>query len=171
MQQPDGSYFIDADPDLFAHILRFLRQGTFPLFLKGKSFDYSLYSALLDCARFFQVINLEGWLENEKYRNMVTAVHTVHERCGPELFSAAGNFHYADEEMEFHPSLHTREAYVCPRNDEAHTSPKMCGRACERTRGDRELEYKEEQYWSALVVRKAVKIHNQNCASVRCCRC
>jgi hypothetical protein len=29
----DGSYFLDADPDLFAHLLRFMRRpGIFPLY-------------------------------------------------------------------------------------------------------------------------------------------
>ncbi|KAL3465583.1 hypothetical protein BJX64DRAFT_285515 [Aspergillus heterothallicus] len=28
----DGSYFIDADPDLFVHILRYLRRGLYPIF-------------------------------------------------------------------------------------------------------------------------------------------
>lgn len=31
--EADGSYFIDADPDLFEHILRYLRRGCFLSFM------------------------------------------------------------------------------------------------------------------------------------------
>jgi hypothetical protein len=42
--QVDGSYFMDADPDLFAHLLRFMRRPEiFPLFYtKANGFDYDL---------------------------------------------------------------------------------------------------------------------------------
>lgn len=30
--QDDGSHFVDADGDLFVHVLRYLRRGVFPLF-------------------------------------------------------------------------------------------------------------------------------------------
>src|SRR4051812_26960470 len=48
----DGSHFIDADPALFQHILRYLRRGVFPLFFDlEKGHDYSLYLSLLEEAR------------------------------------------------------------------------------------------------------------------------
>jgi hypothetical protein len=50
----DGSYFIDADPVLFEHILRYLRRGVFPLFFDtAKGHDPYLYLALLEEARYF----------------------------------------------------------------------------------------------------------------------
>jgi hypothetical protein len=44
----DGTYFIDADPNLFEHLLRFMRRPkTFPLFYdQVKGFDYDLYNRL-----------------------------------------------------------------------------------------------------------------------------
>lgn len=30
-QLPNGTYFVDADPELFAHILRYLRHGIYPV--------------------------------------------------------------------------------------------------------------------------------------------
>ncbi|RYO85031.1 hypothetical protein DL766_005672 [Monosporascus sp. MC13-8B] len=40
--EEDGSYFIDADPGVFEHILAFLRGGSFPFFFNAGSqtFDY-----------------------------------------------------------------------------------------------------------------------------------
>jgi len=53
---PDGSYFVDADPGLFKHILRYLRRGLFPIFRDiQKGHDHLLYLALLEEARYFQV--------------------------------------------------------------------------------------------------------------------
>src|SRR3954471_305451 len=50
----DGSYFIDADPSLFEHILRYLRRRVLPLFYdKAKGHDYALYLALLEEAKYF----------------------------------------------------------------------------------------------------------------------
>lgn len=55
----DGSYFIDADPVLFEHILRYLRRGVFPLFFGAvKGHDYHLYLSLLEEARYFQIRRL-----------------------------------------------------------------------------------------------------------------
>jgi hypothetical protein len=40
----DGSYFVDADPDLFVHILRYLRRRVLPVFYNlQKGHDYALY--------------------------------------------------------------------------------------------------------------------------------
>jgi len=40
-----GSIFVDADPDLFQHILRYLRRGVFPIFWnRNGGFDYCLYA-------------------------------------------------------------------------------------------------------------------------------
>jgi hypothetical protein len=47
-RQEDGSYFIDADPDAFQHIIEFMRRPSkFPLFwTKETGFDYALYNKL-----------------------------------------------------------------------------------------------------------------------------
>ncbi len=51
----DGSYFIDADPDLFEHILRYLRRGVFPIFYDNvKGHNHALYLALLQEANIFK---------------------------------------------------------------------------------------------------------------------
>lgn len=53
--QRDGSYLIDADGDIFQHVLR-LRHGTMPIFYNDvKGHEYALYAAVLEQARYFGV--------------------------------------------------------------------------------------------------------------------
>ncbi|RAL06902.1 uncharacterized protein BO97DRAFT_447229 [Aspergillus homomorphus CBS 101889] len=68
----DGSYFIDADPDLFEHLLRYLRRGIFPIFYdRQKGHDYPKYFALLEEAKYFGIGELVTWLENGTYLRAV----------------------------------------------------------------------------------------------------
>src|SRR5437763_426520 len=54
--EADGSYFIDSDPLLFEHILRYLRRGVHPIFYDNlRGHDHALYQALLEEARYFQI--------------------------------------------------------------------------------------------------------------------
>jgi hypothetical protein len=65
--EADGSYFLDADPDLFEHLLRFMRRPeVFPLFYDAaKGFDYNLYSRLQAESVYFQVDVLHEWIKNK----------------------------------------------------------------------------------------------------------
>ncbi|OSS45117.1 hypothetical protein B5807_09272 [Epicoccum nigrum] len=55
--QVDDSYFLDADPEIFEYILRFLRRPcSYPLFWsKDRGFDYDMYRHLQAEAEYFQV--------------------------------------------------------------------------------------------------------------------
>ena len=68
--QPDGSYFMDADPDIFEHLLRFMRRpSVFPLFYDAvRGFDYGLYTRLQAEADYFQVDMLRDWIREKQYR-------------------------------------------------------------------------------------------------------
>lgn len=72
-QQQDGSYFVDADPETFPHILNFLRHpAKFPLFwTKETGFDYALYNKLEAAADFFCIDDLRSWIRNERYKGAV----------------------------------------------------------------------------------------------------
>lgn len=71
-RQPDGSYFIDADPDLFVHILEYLRRGRLPLFWEaGKGHDLAKYRTLRREAAFLGIPRLEQWLASHKYLDTV----------------------------------------------------------------------------------------------------
>ena len=70
----DSPLFIDADPDVFEHILRYLRrQEVFPLFWsKSRGFDYDLYNRLEAEAGHFGIPVLEDWIKEKKYLPAVT---------------------------------------------------------------------------------------------------
>lgn len=64
-----GPYFIDADPELFVHVLRYLRTGMFPLFYSPDTgHDEPRYAALLNQARFYEIPKLEDWLTSKTYQ-------------------------------------------------------------------------------------------------------
>ncbi|KAG6220292.1 hypothetical protein E4U34_002987 [Claviceps purpurea] len=73
----DGIYFVDADPALFEHILRYLRQSVFPLFYRQSiGHNLGLYAALRKEAEFFQIQRLQTWLSQGRY------LDAVHEKKG-----------------------------------------------------------------------------------------
>ena len=63
-KMPDGSTFIDADPDVFEYVLSFLRRPSrFPLFwTEEKGFDYVLYNKLEAAADHFCLNDLRDWI-------------------------------------------------------------------------------------------------------------
>jgi hypothetical protein len=65
--EADGSYFMDADPDLFEHLLRFMRRPeVFPLFYSmTNGFDYDLYNRLEAEALYFQMDTLYTWIKDK----------------------------------------------------------------------------------------------------------
>lgn len=67
--QRDGTYFIDTDPDLFTHLLAYMRRPeVFPLFYsKTDGFDYNVYNRLEVEATYFQIDALHEWIAAKKY--------------------------------------------------------------------------------------------------------
>ncbi|KAI9799638.1 MAG: hypothetical protein M1833_003953 [Piccolia ochrophora] len=76
----DGSFFIDADPDLFAHILRYLRRGVLPVvFDKIRGFDHAFYQELEAEAVYFGIEPLHEWIKDEGYLLAVTIQYSMEE--------------------------------------------------------------------------------------------
>ncbi|KAH7073533.1 hypothetical protein BKA63DRAFT_603897 [Paraphoma chrysanthemicola] len=75
-QQEDGSYYIDADPDVFRHVLDFMRRPSkFPLFwTKETGFDYALYNKLEAEADYFLLHDLRDWIRSKRYADAVKMV-------------------------------------------------------------------------------------------------
>ena len=78
-KQEDGSYLIDADPDVFQYILEFMRRPSkFPLFwTKETSFDYALYNKLEVEADYFLLHDLRDWLRKKRYLDAVKTIVEV----------------------------------------------------------------------------------------------
>ncbi|KAG5918694.1 hypothetical protein E4U61_001559 [Claviceps capensis] len=74
----DGTYFIDADPVLFEHILRYLRHPAFPLFYDHvHGHDVGLYASLHNEASYFQIHRLQKWLAAKRYLEAIQVKHTA----------------------------------------------------------------------------------------------
>ncbi|KAL8735070.1 MAG: hypothetical protein Q9181_002954 [Wetmoreana brouardii] len=72
-KQADGSYFLDADLEVFKHILRFLRYGVYPFCYDiAKGHDYALYAAIHCQADFLLIEKLTTWLREQQYLKAVT---------------------------------------------------------------------------------------------------
>ncbi|KAF2875927.1 hypothetical protein BDV95DRAFT_469965, partial [Massariosphaeria phaeospora] len=78
-RQADGSYFIDADPAVFEHVLQFMRRPSqFPLFwTKATGLDYALYTKLEAEADYFLLHDLRDWIRTKRYLGAVKTVTDV----------------------------------------------------------------------------------------------
>ncbi|KAH7395266.1 hypothetical protein DE146DRAFT_765053 [Phaeosphaeria sp. MPI-PUGE-AT-0046c] len=163
--EADGSYFLDADPDLFEHLLRFMRRpNVFPLFYsKAAGFDYNLYSQLEEEAEYFQMDELHAWIKKKKYLEAIVtkmdcpitmdlADISLGTTCGPNVT--------CDRYM----LPRVRKVYICPRDIVVHRGdPNRCGAACRRAQGDEEPEFEEETYVEVVSVRNEVIFKAEAC--------
>ena len=159
--QPDGSYFIDADGDLFKHILEYLRRGVPPIFYdRSKGHDHALYLRLLAEARYFQIDSLREWLEKKQYLEVLKIEHQTREVESSYLMDQQ---YGSDIDVEYYPSWGTKKVYVCPRGIEVHRGlPGSCGRACMNAR-DGEDVYDEEPVLRTLIVKKRTILDSKKC--------
>ncbi|KAK4980969.1 hypothetical protein LTR28_010467 [Elasticomyces elasticus] len=140
----DDSYFIDVDPSLFEHILRYLRRGVLPVFYDmHKGHDYALYLALLEEAKYFQIPRLQEWLENKRYLRALMVECSVEEVEGVGCLSTT---RATDEYVEYYPGWGTKKVYVCPRGIFIHRGKPASGKneAIVRLLAERE---EVESFW------------------------
>jgi len=168
--QADGSYFLDADPEIFEHLLRFMRRpGSCPLFWsKDRGFDYDMYRRLQDEAEYFQVDALYQWIKDKKYKSAVTiyvhAPKVVEATCVPGAL-LIGNY---SESRHF--VTKTRQLYVCPRLiPEQRGAPGRCGRACHKFQGDDDDKYEAEAYTKMITVREEIMFNQSACEATQEC--
>ncbi len=162
----DGSYFIDADPTLFEHILRYLRRRVLPIFYNvNKGHDHELYLALFEEARYFQIARLQDWLENRQYLRALAI------ECSLEKFEEPGDLFTtlpSDTVLEHYPKWGARKVYVCPRGIYCHRGqPERCGAKCLKAQSDADAVYVEEPALRLLVVKKRVVLDMQACVPGR----
>lgn len=169
--QSDGSYFIDADGDVFAHVLRYLRHGIFPVFYdeaKG-GHDYAMYVAVLEQARYFGVEPLRVWLEGGKYLAAVKVERegrrvVVVEEGDVGVGSTMGAVVRGNVAVEHHVGWVTRKVYVCPRGIGVHRGNRnACGKDCRRVQGGADDEYEDEAVMKVFEVRKTTTLDPKMC--------
>lgn len=156
---------IDADGDLFAHILRYLRRGVLPVFYdKAKGHDHALYLAVLEEAKFFAIPRLEVWLDEKLYLKAVRFVYEVNvmEGCGGLGFTVR-----SEQDIQYKPIGTTKREYVCPRAIVVHKKPADCGKECERKRGAAGIVYADVGIVQTLVVRKETVFDTEMCLAAR----
>lgn len=122
--QEDGSYFVDADGDLFEHVLRYLRRGVFPIFYdKLKGHDYALYLALLQEAKYFGIVQLQNWLEHKNFLQAVKITYTyegAHDKTenGPPIATLTTP---ANTEVEWlNVNFRAEKGWICPHEISSH---------------------------------------------------
>jgi hypothetical protein len=162
-KQNDCSYFIDADPALFAHILRYLRRGVLPIFYdKVKGHDHALYLALLEEARYFQIQRLQKWLEEKRFlRAMMVSTTT---RDEGESIVGCTESKDSNKQFEIYPLMYMRKVYLCPRRIDRHKGdPDSCGRQCRNAQAEGGPEYVDEPCMKIVSVTKETIFDRQAC--------
>ncbi|KAI4099955.1 MAG: hypothetical protein L6R37_005751 [Teloschistes peruensis] len=170
-RQPDGSYHLDADPETFAHILRFLRDGIYPLAYDiERGHDFLLYTRVRCLAEFLLVDKLVVWLREKRYLKAVrveTSARVVKEEDGDVGFGRGkggdgGGMEDVGTKVRYFPTWRVVKRYVCPRR--IHNDNRAgCGRQCLRAQGDREDEYEDCNVLSTLVVKEKVVFDERVC--------
>lgn len=150
--EEQGSYYIEADPDLFEHILRYLRRGVFPIFYDNtKGHDYALYLALLEEAKYYQIQRLVNWLKKKRYLRALKVERKAYDMNEVRELHVTKSAEY---EMGYFPAWTTKRVYICPKGVASHRGDRhTCRKKCRKLRGDVDA-YEEEQVLQTLVVEK-----------------
>lgn len=158
----DKSYFVDADADIFAHILRYLRHEILPVFYDSlKGHDFPLYLAVLRQAEYFQIPRLMKWLQEKSYLQVVRFQHSAVLLTGEHDISGSST---ADTVVKYLPTWKAERVYVCPRSIASHRgNPKGCGRQCRNQQGEREEEYEDQLTLTTVAISKKAIFNEALC--------
>lgn len=133
----DNEYFIDNDPELFAHILRYLRTKTYPLFYdRVNGHDKTKYVALLQQAEYYQLGSLASWISQKKFLQAVrkTTKHFSHQFVGPGQLSHMTAYWGKDEELTVISAVHSKQRKImCPAGiweHDGNTQPSCTRQGC-----------------------------------------
>lgn len=152
------SHFVDADPELFEHILRYLRRQTPPLFYdKYKGFDFHKYIALLYDAKYFGVEGLVEYLQEKRYLQTVKVVHeatvlypTTHDKQVSTL----------DDMVSYSIACTVKKVHICPLGHADHRGhPRTCRQHKCSSLKEAECAYEEEVVVNILKVNRRVEIN------------
>lgn len=66
------TFFLDADADLFAHVLKYLRTGRMPLFwTRSEGFDLDRYARLKNLASYLAIPKIVCWIKHKRYESVI----------------------------------------------------------------------------------------------------
>ena len=150
-KQADGSYFIDANPKIFQHVLNFLRHRVYPLcYDKAKGHDFATYALIQKQADYFGVQKLVTWLRKILYLQAITITVTARIVEGVDEI---GGRNTSNDKISHYPTWKTVKKYVCPRGISKHCdNPRGCGFQCRKARGDADDEYEDCSVLSSTLV-------------------
>jgi hypothetical protein len=168
-REEDGSFSYDGDPDIFAHILRYLRRpSVYPLFwTKATGFDYDLYHRLEDAAIDLQIEKLEEWIKTKTYLKAISvesSVRTMKLTDSSQFQSLDPMRLSGDVDIERKVFTRTKKVYLCPRGIPVHRGRQYaCGLACQNARNGAPLEYDHETYLEVVSIYKKYIIDKSMC--------
>lgn len=82
----NGAYIVDADPNIFSHLIRYIQTRRFPLFYTiREGFNRPLYDQIFDLADRFMVIRLALWIGRRGYENVVKVEKKIQVVSAAEL--------------------------------------------------------------------------------------
>lgn len=162
-QQNDGSFFIDADPDLFQYVLEYLRRHLMPLcWDREKGHDLTRYTALLHEAEYYGIPKLSRWLKEQKYLDAVTITIKVTQRPIPDNEQITFEGLKFTRRQDIKTEWQQEDVYACPRNSK-HTAPQMCMYHYSNTLCGQNIEgypTRKQLVLRAIVVDEVVTIHS-----------
>ncbi|KAG9240252.1 hypothetical protein BJ878DRAFT_305447 [Calycina marina] len=156
----NGAFFLDADPEIFSHILQYLQRNIMPLFYDNiKGHDHALYSRVLQEARYLDIPGLAKWLEEKQYLKLVR-VRTWTEEKKTTDWTDDG----ADEIVKVQSKWEVRKAFVCPRGISPHNGhPNACGRQCHNARVNGANMFEDRCTFRTVLVKRKVIVDAQAC--------
>jgi hypothetical protein len=153
----DGPFDFHADPDIFKHLLDYLRNDAFPLFwTKADGFDFVLYQRVQQDAELFHLWGLRDWIREQKY---LQAVKIVYEESVETLEAGAKLSVLGNVDVERHVVTRMTPVFNCPRGIPVHRVirgvPLVCGRECRKSLGSRtEAEFYEDVPFTEVITLK-----------------
>ncbi|KAF1919957.1 hypothetical protein BDU57DRAFT_441639 [Ampelomyces quisqualis] len=167
--QADGSYFLDADPDLFEHLLRFMRRPeVFPLLhTKADGYNYDMYNRLEAEAFYYQMDTLHKWLKAKTYLQAFKTeigAPVIRNISFVSQYMPAVSMPEIEKDEKIHILACMRKVYLCPRQIAAHRGhADLCGQACHRRQAENAVMYEDEPYWQVMTMKKKVVYDEEVC--------
>ncbi|KAL8707784.1 MAG: hypothetical protein Q9220_007236 [cf. Caloplaca sp. 1 TL-2023] len=168
--QHDGSYFIDADPRIFKHILHYLRHGVYPLCYSrsdGGYHDYTTYLAIRQLADYLGISALVSWFDERMWMSGVKKSYST------EIMETLGSHPGyrsidSDEVVRHYPLWKEGKRYLCPGGIRLHyDKPWMCVKACGAARESRQINYEDYANLTILVVKERLRFSRPYCTGER----